>query len=309
MEKLLQGIPGVVVYLDDILVTGPNEEEHLQNLQRVLQRLEEHGLKLKRGKCQFLQPRVDYLGYGIDKDGLHAMPIKVAAIVEALTPQNEQELRAFLGLVNYYGRFVPQLSTVAHPLHRLLGKKVPWEWSKECQQAFGTLKAKMASTEVLAHYDQKLPIKLDCDASAYGVGAVLAHVYPDGSERPIAYASRTRSSAEKNYAQIEKEGLALIFGVRKFHKYLYGRQFTLVTDHKPLMTILGSKKSLPSLADARLQRWAIFLLGYQYDLEFQSTGQHSNADGFSSLKKLRGLLVLQFSTYTNWNHYQLLPNN
>jgi len=146
-----------------------------------------------------------------------------------------------------------------------------------------TLKAKMASTEVLAHYDQKLPIKLDCDASAYGVGTVLAHVYPDGSERPIAYASRTLSPAEKNYARIEKEGLALIFGVRKFHKYLYGRQFTLVTDHKPLMAILGSKKSLPSLAAARLQRWVIFLLGYQYDLEFRSTGQHSNADGFSRL--------------------------
>jgi len=114
-----------------------------------LQRLEEHGLKLKRGKCQFLEPWVDYLGYGIDKDGLHVMPIKVAAIVEAPTPQNVQELRAFLGLANYYWRFVPQLSTVAHPLHRLLGKRVPWEWSKECQQAFGTLKAKMASTEGL----------------------------------------------------------------------------------------------------------------------------------------------------------------
>lgn len=139
----------------------------------------------------------------------------------------------------------------------------------------------MASTEVLAHYDQTLPVKLDCDASAYGLGAVLSHVYSDGSERPIAYASRTLNSAEQNYAQIEKEGLALIFGVKKFHKYVYGRRFTLVvTDHKPL---LGSKKNLPSLAAARLQRWAIFLLAYQYNLLFRSTGQHSNADGFSRL--------------------------
>lgn len=283
MEKLLLGIPGVVVYLDDILITGPTDEEHVRNLAQVLGRLDQHGLRVKRSKCQFLQPQVDYLGYRIDKEGLHTMHTKVAAIVEAPTPKNVHELRAFLGLINYYGKFIPQLSTVAHPLNRLLGKNVLWKWDKSCQQAFGMLKAKMASTEVLAHYDQQLPLRLDCDASAYGVGAVLAHTYPDGSERPIAYASRTLSSAEKQYAQIEKEGLALIYGVKKFHKYLYGRRFTLVTDHKPLLAILGSKKNLPSLAAARLQRWAIYLLGYQYDLEFRPTGQHTNADGFSRL--------------------------
>ena len=135
--------------------------------------------------------------------------------------------------------------------------------------AFEELKSKMASTEVLAHYDTAVPLKLDCDASAYGVGAVLSHLYEDGSERPIAYASRTLSSAERNYAQIEKEGLALIFGVKKFHKFLYGRHFTLVTDHKPLMAIMGSKRGLPALAAARLQRWAILLMGYQYDLAFR----------------------------------------
>lgn len=147
------------------------------------------------------------------------------------------------------------------------------------------LKSKLASAEVLAHYDPQLPIKLDCDSSAYGVGAVLSHQYPDGSERPIAYSSRTLSTAEKNYAQLEKEALSLIFGVKKFHRYLYGRRFTIVTDHKPLLAILGSKKCLPTLAAARLQRWAIFLLGYQYDLEFRPTGKHCNADGFSRLPR------------------------
>ena len=282
MEKLLQGIPGVVVYIDDILVTGKTEAEHLENLRQVLDRLKQHGLRLNRPKCRFMASSVDYLGYRLDRNGLHALPDKVAAMVDAPQPTNVQELRAFLGLVNYYGRFIRQLATLVYPLNRLLCKRTPWTWSKSCQQAFTKLKARLASTEVLAHYDMKLPLRLDCDASAYGVGAVLSHKFPDGSERPIAYASRTLSDAEKNYAQIEKEGLALVFGIRKFHKYIYGRHFTLVTDHKPLLAILGPKKSLLT---ARLQRWAILLLGYQYDLEFRPSAEHCNADGLSRLPR------------------------
>ena len=283
MEKVLQGIPGVVVYLDDILVTGRTEEEHLDHLREVLDWLKQHGLRVKRSKCRFLAPSVDYLGYRIDREGLHALPDKIAAMVEAPAPTNVTELRAFLGLVNYYGKFISQLSSVTYPLNRLLCKRAPWAWDKACQKAFVQLKSQLASTSVLVHYDMNLPLRLDCDASAYGVGAVLSHSFPDGTERPIAYASRTLNAAEKNYAQIEKEGLALVFGIKKFHKYIYGRRFTLVTDHKPLMSILGPKKSLPTLAAARLQRWAILLLGYQYNLEFRSSVQHSNADGFSRL--------------------------
>ena len=108
------------------------------------------------------------------------------------------------------------------------------------------------SSQLLAHYNPELPIKMAADASAYGVGAVISHVYPDGSEKPIAFASRTLSRSQRNYAQIEKEGLALVFGVRRFHQYLYGQNFTLVTDHKPLTTIFGPKKGIPPLAAARL---------------------------------------------------------
>ena len=134
--------------------------------------------------------------------------------------------------------------TLTHPLNRLLCKEIPWEWGKGCESAFKQLKQVLASPKVLAHYNPDLPLKLDCDASAYGVGAVISHQFPDGSERPIAYASRALTSAERNYAQIEKEGLSLIFGVKRFHKYLYGRAFTLVTDHKPLVSIFGSHKGL-----------------------------------------------------------------
>ena len=136
---------------------------------------------------------------------------------------------------------------------------------------------------MLVHYDPALPLKLDCDASAYGVGAVLSHVFPNGEERPVAYASRTLTQTERGYSQLEKEALSLVYGVKKYHQYLYGRKFLLVTDHKPLLTILGPKKQLPTLAAARLQRWAVLLSAYQYDIEFRSTNQHCNADGFSRL--------------------------
>ena len=118
------------------------------------------------------------------------------------------------------------------------------------------------------HYDTSLPLKLACDASHYGVGAVIAHMLPSGEEKPIAYGPRTLSKMEQNYAQVEKEALAIIFGIQKFHQYIYGRKF-LVTDHKPLTTILSqSKGGLPALAAARRQWWAIMLSTYQYDIEF-----------------------------------------
>ena len=284
MENVLQGIPRVVVYIDDILITGSSEQEHMNILGKVLAVLEKYNLRLKKRNV-FNAPSVDYLGYRISALGLQPLPKKIIAIQEAPAPSNGQELRAFLGLVNYYGRFISQLSTITHPLNQLLKKGTRWVWSKACNKAFLLLKEKLASAEVLAHYDVSLPIKLDCDASAYGIGAVLSHTYSDGSERPIAYASRTLSPAEGNYAQLEKEGLALVYGVKKFHKYLYGRPFTLVTDHKPLMAILGSKKNLPTLAAACLQRWALFLLGYRYQLEFRLSGKHCNADGLSRLPR------------------------
>ncbi len=162
-------------------------------------------------------------------------------------------------------------------------KNTKWEWSQACEHSFQELKQKLGSTDVLIHYDGQMPLRLACDASSCGIGAVISHVLPDGAERPIAYASRTMTQSERNYAQIEKEALALIFGVKKFHQFLYGRPFTLVTDHQPLTAVLGSKRGLPTVAAARLQRWAILLSAYQYDLEFRPTGAHGNADAFSRL--------------------------
>ena len=131
------------------------------------------------------------------------------------------QLRSFLGLINYYGKFIPKLSTVLHPLNTLLQKGRTWKRSPECAQAFQLAKDELTSSMVLAHYNLDLPIKLTADASAYGVGAVFSHVLPDGSEHPVTFASRTLTPSEQNYAHIE-EALALIFGVKMFHTFLYG---------------------------------------------------------------------------------------
>ena len=282
MDTILQGIPSVICYLDDILITGRNKAEHLLNLEEVLRRLQEHGVRLRKEKCLFLQKSVEYLGHCVDSRGIHTSDKKVKAILEAPAPRNLQQLRSFLGLLNYYAKFLSDLASLLHPRHMLLRAKQLWHWSKACEQAFQKAK-RLVEAPVLAHYDPELPIVLAANTSAYGVGAVISHKFPDGSERPVAFASRTLSTSEKNYAQVEKEALSLIFGVRKFQQYLYGRQFTLVTNHKPLTAILGPKQGIPPLAAVRMQCWALLLSAYSYDICFHPTTAHANADGLSRL--------------------------
>ena len=280
MDQILHGMENVVCFMDDILVSAPTKERHLAILDEVMKRLEKHGIRIKKSKCAFLQDSVEYLGYRIDAQGLHPTASKVEAIVNAPAPQNVTELRSFLGLLNYYGKFLANVSTLLHPLHQLLHTDTPWTWSEKCEDAFKACKQRLLNSKCLAHYDPEKPLRLACDASPYGVGAVILHVLPSGEEQPIAFASRTLSSSERNYAQIEKEALSIIFGV---HKYLYGRKFVLLTDHKPLLTILGPKSAVPTLAALRMQRWALILLAYDYDIQYRRSSDHANADALSRL--------------------------
>ena len=283
LENVLEGIPKTSNYLDDILVAGNSEEEHLENLDRVLSRLEEAGLRLNRSKCSFLQTSVSYLGYVIDREGIHPDPTKVTAVLGAPTPKNVSELRSFLGLVNYYGRFLPQLATTLAPLYELLTKQSTWHWTNRQRKAFQNAKEALASSQVLAHFDPSLEVELSCDASPYGLGAVLSHRGPDGTERPVAFASRSLNSTEKKYSQLDKEGLSMMFGISKFHKYIFGRQFVIWTDHKPLLGLLHEGKSIPPMASCRIQRWGLKLAGYNYTLRHRPGAEHSNADAMSRL--------------------------
>lgn len=148
---------------------------------------------------------------------------------------------------------------------------------------FKDVKRALAKSEALAHFDPKQPFRLACDASPFEVGAVVSHMMSSGEERPIAFASRTLSQAEKNYAQIEREALSIVFRVKKFHQYLFGRKFTLLTDHRPLTSIFGPHKIFPSLAASRMQWWALLLSAHQYEIRYRKSDQHQNADDLSRL--------------------------
>lgn len=242
METLLLGIEGVVCFLDDICVTGPNKEIHMARLEQVLQRLQSAGLRLQKSKCEFFCESVNYLGYVIDKEGLRTSPKKVEAIVNAPRPTNVKEVKRCLGMVNYYRKFIPSASSILSPLHDLLHEDSLWRWSRSHEQAFIAIKNELCSERVLVHFDPNERLVLSVDAGPTGLGAVLAQG-PEGSERPLAFASRSLTTSEKNYSQIQKEATAIVFGVKYFHQYLYGRNlpFILRTDHKPLLAIFGKK--------------------------------------------------------------------
>ena len=283
MEGILQGVDNVTVYLDDILITGSTGVEHLHHLQEVLARLEKAGIRLKRDKCKFLLPSVEYLGHIISSEGLQPTPSKIKAIVEAPTPKDVTQLRSFLGLVNYYSKFLPRSSSLLAPLYQLLQKAQKWIWGEAQTKAFREAKEALTSSKVLTHYDPDQELILDCDASPYGVGAVLSHRFQDGSVKPVAFASRSLAPAEKKYAQLDKEALAIIFGVKKFHQYLSGRKFTIHSDHKPLQHIFDENRPVPTMSSARIQRWALTLSAYNYTIEYKPGSQHANADLLSRL--------------------------
>ncbi|XP_026316320.1 uncharacterized protein K02A2.6-like [Hyposmocoma kahamanoa] len=277
MECVLAGMEGVTCLLDDILVTGKNKHEHVERLHAVLHRLESAGLTLQREKCEFFKNEVHYLGYIINSKGLKKSPEKVHAILKAPEPQNVSQLQSFLGLVNYYRNFVANASSILSPLYNLLKKGTRWSWEQEHSDAFKTIKSLLASDQVLTHYNQNAKLILTVDASPTGLGAILSQVDKDGIERPISFASRTLNAAEKQYSQIQKEATAIIFGVRRFHQYLYARSspFTLRTDHKPLISIFSPYKGIPEVSANRLQRYAIFLGGYNYIIEYIRSADNS----------------------------------
>ena len=178
------------------------------------------------------------------------------------------ELKAFLSMLNYYHRFLDRLSTILEPLHKLLRKGQSWDWDKAQKIAFEKAKQLLTSAQVLSHYDAKKRLIMLCDVSPYGIAAVLSHRMPNGNDRPIAFASKTLTPAERNYYHLEKEALAIIFGFKKFHEYCFGCFFTIQMDHKPLLGLIQEKKGIPFNSAACIQTWSLFLSNYQHKLVY-----------------------------------------
>lgn len=284
MVSLFDGLPDVMVFYDDILIKSKCLKEHLRTLEHVFEILQSNGLKIKKSKCEFLTKQVKYLGFIVNEEGVRVDRDKIKPIVRMPPPTNTTELKSFLGMVNFYAKFVPNLSAHLVPLYELLRKGRHYIWGEKQNEVFERVNRSLCSADVLVHYDGSQPLVLTVDASARGLGAVLAQRAPDDREGVVAYASRTLMPAECHYSQIHKEALAIIFAVDKFHQYLYGRRFTLRTDHKPLVSIFGPNTGIPATAASRLQRWAIKLSAYDFEIEYVSTDKNT-ADALSRLIK------------------------
>ena len=232
ITELLTGIEGVQVFIDDILVVGDTQEEHDKRLSMVLSRLQKRNVKLNKSKCEISAMEVPYLGYILSGDGIRPDPKKIKAILEAPTPNSVLSLKSFLGLCTYYNRFVPKFSSVLCPLYNLTQKNVQFQWSAVHEQAFLKIKEALAKANILENFNPNAKRILEVDASSIGVGAVLKQECK-GKVSTVAFKSRKLSKAECNYAQIDKEALSIVFGVKKFSDFLLGREFVIRTDHKP----------------------------------------------------------------------------
>ncbi|XP_052753936.1 uncharacterized protein K02A2.6-like [Galleria mellonella] len=260
MDQTLQGLPGTACFFDDIAIQGQTYIELLKRIQTIFQKLKECGLHLNKNKCQFLKKSITYLGHKINENGLHPTEEKVNDIKNSPRPTDVSTLRTFLGMVNYYQQFIPNLASKLNPLYTLQ-KNIKFIWSKECETSFQELKKEICSEKVLTPFHTHLPITLATDASPVGFGAVLSHIMPDNKERPIAFASRSLTSAEKGYSQLDKEAAALIWA-----------------------RILHPEKPMPTTTAVRLLHYANFLAGFDYNIKVRKSTEHANADYFSRLE-------------------------
>ncbi|CAF4830615.1 unnamed protein product [Pieris macdunnoughi] len=281
MDNVLRGLQGLhcMVYLDDIIVYSASLQEHIVKLKKIFERLRETNLKVTLDKSEFLRKEVLYLGHTISKEGLMPNNDKIKAVLEFPIPRTSTEIKSFLGLVGYYRKFIRDFSKITQPLTSCLKKKNKIDITKpEYIEAFEKCKELLVNAPILQFPDFSKPFVLTTDASNVALGAVLSQGQI-GSDKPIAFASRTLNEAETRYSTIERELLAIVWATKYFRPYLYGRKFTIYTDHRPL-TWLNSIKE----PNTKLTRWKLRLAEFDYDIVFKNGKQNSNADALSRIR-------------------------
>lgn len=267
--------PHVFVYLDDIVIVTQTFEKHISVLEEVFRRLREAKLTISWGKCQFCRPEMKYLGFLVDRNGLHCDPEKVSAMLKLPAPTNVKEVRKIIGVFSWYRRFIPDFSTKIAPITALLRKGRKFVWTAECSEAFQTIKEFLITAPVLNCPDYDLPFELHTDASGYGLGAVLIQK-KNNEDRVICFLSRSLTKQERNFSTTERECLAVLWAVEKLRPYLEGIPFTVVTDHYSLVWLQNLKD-----VNGRLARWTLKLQMYDFKIVHRKGKDHIVPDMLS----------------------------
>ncbi|XP_053696549.1 uncharacterized protein K02A2.6-like [Sabethes cyaneus] len=260
-EENFSDIAGVFVYIDDLLIYADNEEEHDCIMKKVIERARQRNIKFNSNKLQYRVNKVRYLGHEVSKLGFRPDQSRLDDLQEIRSPSSKVELQKILGMINYIRAFIPHLAELSKPLRDLLKKDCVFAWRKPQEDCLDKIKRFIKNSPHLSAFDDKIPIKIQCDASQNGLGACLMQ-----NGKPIAFSSRSLNDAETRYAQIEKEMLAIVYSFKKFHNYVYGRNFAVENDHKPLVSIM--EKSLCDIPSSRLQKLRIKLLPYCFTLSY-----------------------------------------
>ena len=280
MHKALQPLINdcIIIYVDDVIIFSENFEEHTKHLAQVFKHLEAAGLRLKPSKCHFAKTEVQYLGHVLSASGVKPNPAKTDVVEHFPVPQTQKEVRSFLGLTNYYRRFVKGYSMIAAPMTKLLSKDVEFSWSEECEKAFNLLKQRLITAPILGFPDMCKSFVLTTDASGTGLGFILSQKGDDSREIVIMYGGRSLHKAEKNYTVTEIEALAVVYAVQECRVYLADKEFLIVTDHQCLQYLDRFKDTTP-----RLNRWAMQLQSYQYKVCYKKGSANTNADALSRI--------------------------
>ena len=279
MQRVLSGLQFISVYLDDVIVYSETLEEHASHLRTVFERLRTANLKLNPAKCKFVCKEVDYLGHVITPAGLKPSERNLAAVREFPVPTKLKHLRQFLGLTSHYRRFIHNYAKLAHPLYALTRKGAQYQWTAECEVAFEALKSKLLTPPILAYPDFSRDFIIETDASKHGLGAILSQHQEDNRLHPIAYASRSVSASEANYAITNLETLAVVWAITHFRYYVYGHNVTVITDHAAVKAVLGT----PNLTGQHARWWSkVYGSGVgRIDIVHRAGKENQHADALS----------------------------
>ena len=280
MEQILHDLKGILIYQDDILIYGENELSLRKRVNAVKTRLREKDVTINESKSVEYMDEISFLGFSISARGIMPDEKLVNKILTLEAPQNKQEVEHFIGLVNYFGRLIPNFTCKVAPINKLRNANTPFRWTPECNTAFELLRKEIASSPVVQPYDADKEATLWTDASQNSIAAVLTQ-----DQHPVIYISRTLSKAEANYSNIERESLAIVWAVTRLKHFVAARHFTIATDHRPLEQLFHPEKPVPvSKTSPRICRWALLLMQYDFAIRYIAGKEIPHVDALSRLR-------------------------